>query len=42
LGEQWEKADAWAGTFQYVVVALFVVVGFAFIVRNLRRRKFPR
>jgi len=42
LGEQWEKADAWAGTFQYVVVALFVVVGFAFIVRNIRRRKFPR
>ncbi len=42
LGDQWEKADAWAGTFQYVVVALIAVVGLGFIVRNLRRRKFPR
>ncbi|MEY3806387.1 MAG: hypothetical protein RIR69_1199 [Actinomycetota bacterium] len=42
LGDQWEKADVWAGTFQLVVLVLLAVVGLALIVRNLRRRKFPR
>lgn len=42
LGEQWKKAEEWAGTFQYVAVAVFAVVGLGFIVRNLRRRRFPR
>jgi membrane protein DedA with SNARE-associated domain len=42
LGEQWEKAEEWAGTFQYVAVALFAIVGLGVIVHNLRRRKFPR
>lgn len=42
LGDQWEKADAWAGTFQYVAVGLVAVVGLGLIVRNLRRRRFPR
>lgn len=42
LGEQWKRAEEWAGTFQYVAVAVFAVVGIGFIVHNLRRRKFPR
>lgn len=42
LGEQWEKADVWAGTFQLVVVVVLAIVGLALIVRNIRRRKFPR
>lgn len=42
LGNQWEKADVWAGTFQIVVLVLLGLVAVAFIVRNLRRRRFPR
>lgn len=42
LGDQWEDADAWAGTFQLVVVVVLAAVGLGFIVRNIRRRKFPR
>lgn len=42
LGDQWEKADAWAGTFQLVVIIVVVIVGLGYIVRNIRRRRFPR
>ena len=42
LGDQWEKADVWAGTFQLVVLVVLAIVGVALVVRNLRRRKFPR
>ena len=42
LGDQWEKADVWAGTFQLIVLVVMAVVGVALIVRNIRRRKFPR
>lgn len=42
LGDQWEKADVWAGTFQLIVVIVLAIVGVALIVRNLQRRKFPR
>lgn len=42
LGNQWEKADVWAGTFQIVVLVLLALVAVAFIVRNLRRRRFSR
>lgn len=42
LGNQWEKADVWAGTFQIVVLVLLALVAVAFIVRNLSRRRFSR
>lgn len=42
LGDQWEKADVWAGTFQLVVLVVLAIVGMLLIVRNLRRRRFPR
>lgn len=42
LGDQWEKADAWAGTFQFVVLVVLAMVGIVLIVRNIRRRTFPR
>lgn len=42
LGDQWEKADVWAGTFQLVVLVALAIIGMLLIVRNLRRRRFPR
>ena len=42
LGDQWEKADVWAGTFQLVVLVVLAIIGVLLIVRNLRRRRFPR
>lgn len=39
LGEQWEKAEAWAGTFQYVALALLAVVGLGLVAFNFRRKK---
>lgn len=39
LGEQWEKAEAWAGTFQYVALALLAVAGLGLVAFNFRRKK---